>query len=248
MILRRKHSYKKKLRQSAAVYADDILLDIHNAPSFDTAQLEGRVVDPISKRTLRSIASIITAIFLLFLGRLCYLQIFNHTVYAERSEQNSLEHIPVFADRGVIYDRNGVELAWNTSDPQTKQTLRAYTSIPGFATLLGYVSYPAKDASGNFYQTSIVGRDGVERDFNEALSGVNGTKLVETNVSGDVTSESMLDAPKGGDNLYLSIDANLQQVMNKAITDLMASADFRGGTGLIMDIHTGELLTLNSAP
>lgn len=244
MIFRR----TKRIPASHELQADEILLDVHNAPAFDTHQLEGRVVAPISKRTLRAFSGTITILFVLFLGRLIYLQIAQHAAYATRSQQNSLDHIPVLADRGIIYDRNGTELAWNTVDPDTGEARRAYISTPGFAAVLGYVSYPAKDTSGNFYQTAIIGKAGVEKDFDQSLTGINGVNLVEKDVGHEILSQSVFNAPVAGQNISLSIDSGIQGVLYKGITDLMTSADFKGGAGLVMDIHTGELRAITSAP
>lgn len=244
MIFRR----TKKILRSHDLEADEILLDVHNAPAFDTHQLEGRVVAPISKRTLRAFSITVTALFVFFVLRLMYLQISQHSMYATRSQQNSLDHIPVLADRGIIYDRSGTELAWNTVDPETGEARRAYIPTPGFAAVLGYVSYPAKDTSGNFYQTAIIGKAGVEKDFDTTLTGINGVNLVEKDVGHEILSQSVFNAPVAGQNLSLAIDAGIQSVLYKGITDLMTSADFKGGAGLVMDIHTGELRAITSAP
>ena len=78
----------------------------------------------------------------------------------------------IFADRGIIYDRNKKELAWNkkedlgTLPPVENKTLnppptRAYLS-PGFSHLLGYVSYPSQDNTGNYWQSEFIGKDGLE--------------------------------------------------------------------------------------
>jgi penicillin-binding protein 2 len=53
------------------------------------------------------------AIFLLLLMRLWYLQVISHDRYLELSEKNRIRYIPVTAERGPIYDRDGVLLVDN---------------------------------------------------------------------------------------------------------------------------------------
>lgn len=50
---------------------------------------------------------------LILLGRLFYLQIFEHEKYTTLSDKNQLNTIPIEPTRGVIYDRNGILLAEN---------------------------------------------------------------------------------------------------------------------------------------
>ena len=47
------------------------------------------------------------AVFLILVGRLWWLQVMNHEVYAERAEQNRIRELPITARRGTIYDRHG---------------------------------------------------------------------------------------------------------------------------------------------
>ena len=99
---------------------------------------------------------------------------------------------PLFATRGLIYDRNGVELAWNvpgpTGDPDVPR--REYATSTGLSQTLGYVQYPSKDSSGFYYQEDFVGEDGVEKYFNDVLQGENGLRLVEVDAKGNMQSQN----------------------------------------------------------
>lgn len=238
----------RRRRNIIELYPDEIMLDVRNIPAFDRQQFEGRLERPIKKRTLNVLWYVMAVIVLVFCGRLAYLQIGHSAYYAQKSEQNSLDHTPIIADRGVIYDRNGVELAWNTLNPEGGPAIRAYTTIHGFANMLGYVSYPAKDSSGKFWQTQTVGKDGIEQVFNKTLSGKNGTNLIETDVSGDVISQNTIESPIQGENLTLSIDADIQAALAGGIRDLAERSGYVGGAGALMDIETGELLAYTTYP
>lgn len=230
------------------LHPDEILLDVHNLPSFDRQQFEGQLEQPISKRSISLLFIFIIVIGTVFISRLVYLQVFRHDYYSKKSEQNSLDAIPLFADRGVIYDRNGVELVWNTRDEAIDLTKRAYTKAHGFATLLGYVSYPARDQKGFFWQERTIGKDGVEKEFDIALSGTNGRKLIESDVSGNIISEGSIELPIQGDNLSLSVDSRIQEALYSGIKSLAEQSGYIGGTGIVMDIKTGELYAITSYP
>ncbi|MCC7436328.1 hypothetical protein IT402_00410 [Candidatus Nomurabacteria bacterium] len=240
-----KRNKKKKIHE---LYPDEILLDVHNLPSFDRQQFEGQLERPISKSTIGSLFVAIIFIASIFAIRLINVQVVKGQEYATKSENNSLDSIPIFADRGVIYDRNGVELVWNFIDESIGLTKRSYTSKHGFANVLGYVSYPAKDSKGKLWQQKTIGKDGAEKEFDEILSGQNGKKLVETNVSGEVVSEGGIEAPISGENIYLSLDSRIQEALYKGIADLASQSGYVGGTGLVMDIKTGELYAITSYP
>ena len=227
---------------------DEILLDVHNLPAFDQQQFEGRLERPITKRSLSALMYVIVIVAVCFVGRLGHLQIARAQYYSTKSEQNRLDHTPILADRGLIYDRNGVELAWNTIDQTDGSTMRSYIQKAGFANLIGYVSYPAKDAAGKFWQFQTVGKDGIEQQFNKILAGKNGTNLVETNVAGVVTAQNTIELPEQGTNLTLTIDARIQESLAEGIKALAAKSGYVGGAGAVMDISSGELLALTSFP
>jgi penicillin-binding protein 2 len=149
----------------------------------------------------------------------------------------------------VIYDRNGKELAWNiTSTDDEPFSVREYIPKGGFAHLIGYVGYPTKDSSGFFWQHEIIGKSGIEKKLDKILSGENGQKIVELDASQNVLSENLVTPPKPGDNVTLTIDADMQSAMYDAIKNLADSNGFEGGAGVMMDIHTGEVIALTSYP
>ena len=203
---------KKKIH-THELYPDEILLDTKNLPSFDKQQFEGQLERPIAKRPLLFLFGVMVLTALYFIGVLSKVQIAQHDFYQTKSEQNSLDHIPLFADRGIIYDRNGVELVSNTADTTVGLTRRLYTTEHGFANLLGYVSYPAKDEKGIFWQERTIGKDGIEKEFDARLAGSNGTQLIETNVAGEVVSGGVVQFPVQGDNIELAVDARIQGVL-----------------------------------
>ncbi len=245
MVWRRSNRRRKRVIE---LHPDEILLDVNNLPEFDRQQFEGRREQPIAKRSFGSPLVVMVVVALFFVGRLGFLQITKAAYYEQKSENNSLDHIAVFADRGVIYDRNGVELTWNTPGNDTVPTFRNYIAEGGFASLLGYVSYPAKDAKGKFWQTRTIGKDGVEKQFDADLAGQNGMQLIETSVGGGTVSESVLQDAVPGKNISLSIDSQVQNTLYEGIKALAEQSGYVGGAGAVMNIHTGELIAMTSYP
>jgi len=238
----------KKSFRHLELNPDEILLDVHNLPAFNTQQFEGRMERAIPKKSLWKLFGVFIFVAVCFSVRLGYLQLARANYYQTKSEQNSLDHIPVFADRGVIYDRNGVELAWNSIGNEDVPTFREYIKAEGFASILGYVSYPAKDKKGILWQDRVIGKDGIEKELDTALAGKNGTQLIETTVEGDILPGSLIEEPLQGDNITLSLDARVQETLFTGIKTLAEQSGYVGGAGAVMDIETGELIAMTSYP
>lgn len=237
-------------KQKRLVEFDEILLDVSNLPSFNTARLEGRRELPIAPASIYLVAAVFIFVSFGFLTKIYTLQIGRGEEFRAISENNSVDSSVIIAERGVVYDRTGEMVIWNEYDfsGQYDFPVRAYTDRLGLGQLIGYVSYPQKDTRGFYYRTEYVGRTGVESAFEDLLSGVNGKKIVEKDALGDVVGEHALSPMVAGGELKLSLDAELSEAMYQIISTSSAQAGFRSGAGAIMDIETGELLALTSFP
>lgn len=231
---------------------DEIFLDSKNLPNFNTQQFEGRLEKAIPKHSIFIMGLFFIVVAVIFIWRVVDLQIVKGSSYLKKSENNTLMNQPIFADRGLIYDRNGVLLSWNTwgADDINKLSSpeRSYIASPGFGLLLGYVSAPAKDSSGYYWQENFIGKDGVESFYNDRLTGINGERITETDVKGTVQSENIILPPKPGQDITLSIDSRIQSKMFDSISSMAKSVNFMGGAGAIMEIKTGEILAITSYP
>jgi len=271
---------KKKGRTSKRnreIAPDEVLIDSSNISDFNADQMEGRLEKPISRSTLYIIGIFGLVIFSIYLFRAWGMQVTNGVGYATRSENNLLRPVPIFAGRGVIYDRNGIPLAWNapavlgehgdnardlattsvatttsttspsifTEDPVAR---REYSTSTGLAHVLGYVQYPSKDNNGFYYQEDFQGVDGVEKYYNEQLQGNNGSRLIEVDAHGHVVSQNVIRPPVQGDNVTLSIDSRVQSALYNNLQDIAERVGFSGGAGVIMNVHTGEVLAMTSYP
>jgi penicillin-binding protein 2 len=178
------------------------------------------------------------------------LQVAKGASYYEQSVNNQIDRDVIVAERGVLYDRDGTLLAWNDQDNEGVNgfPMRAYIDSLGVGQLVGYVTYPQKDTAGFFYKTEYEGINGSEALFNTELAGTNGERLVEVNVLGEVISEHEVNQPVPGQDVYLSIDAELSEAMYQIVAGAVDEAGFRSGAGAIMDVHTGEILAMTSFP
>jgi penicillin-binding protein 2 len=240
---------KRDLTGGGDIAPDEIFLDSQNLPDFNTDQFEGRIEKPISRNVFTMVYLFIFIVGSIFVYKVWNLQIEDGDVFRTRSDNNSLHKTFIYADRGVIFDRNKVPLAWNEANPNTDDySLRAYATSTGLSTILGYIKYPSKDSSGFYYQEKFVPKDGMEKIYNDYISGKDGTKIVETDVRGNVVSESVVDKPVDGENLQTSIDIRLQRRLYYSLLDIADRAGYKGGAGIIMDVHTGEILASSNFP
>ncbi len=237
---------KKKIEVSF----EEILLDSSNLPSFNTARLEGRIELPLSFRSMYAVGVIFTLVAFVFLVQLFKLQVIEGAELTQKGEQNRLEQAVIIAERGPIYDRQGTLIAWNEIDSTNVYDfpVRAYADIRGVGQIIGYVSYPQKDRAGFYFRTEYLGRNGVEEAYNHLLQGENGKQLVEVNALGEVLSKSVVEGQVQGQELHLSVDAELSEVMYDLIATTTETNGFRSGAGAIIDVQTGEILALTSFP
>ena len=243
-----KSPFKRKYK-NARFDPDAIFLDSQNLPDFDRQQFEGELDKPISRNTLFSIGIVFSVIIAIFAGRLWSLQITHGDSYKKMSQNNSLDREPIFASRGNIYDRNGVPLVWNTTKTEESPWgQREYISSPGFSNILGYVGYPQKDSSGNYWQKEIIGKDGLEKQYDTMLSGTNGSHIVERDIAGKEHGEAMVDPPIDGQNLNTTIDSRLQTELHKVLQDYTTSVGFQSASGILIDIYTGEVIAMTNVP
>ncbi len=86
-----------------------------------------------------------------------------------------------------------------------------------------------------------VGKNGVERRLDTGLRGTSGTRQVEVNARGRVIRE--LDRSEGSPGLeaVLTLDMNVQRAAVKAL-------EGQSGGAALLDVHTGELISLVSVP
>jgi len=123
---------------------------------------------------------------------------------------------------------------------------RFYPEGQAFAHILGYLGRPDEDMVGNNPLFQLpgfkLGREGLESRYEDHLRGKAGTRRVEVNSVGRIIRElpNGQDAEPGRD-LDLTLDLTLQ-------TQAMALLNEDAGGAVVMDVKSGEVLSLVSTP
>lgn len=243
-------------RRVHEIAPEDIFLDSSNLPEYNAEQFELRVVRPVSNRAIFGVGVFFVLVAAAYGYRAFTLQVVHGDSYANISKENSLDRSLIFAQRGLIYDRVGTEIAWNeaqiasTSAATTTETyaLRKYIALPGLSHLVGFLQYPKADKKGEWWREEYSGVSGVELSFDDRLRGKNGSAVIETDARGHVERQNMVVPPVNGEDLKLSIDADVQSHLYTILSKHAAKQGFRGGAAVIMDVRTGELLAITSFP
>lgn len=238
--------WQRTKRRDPEIAPEDIFLDASNTPVFDRARFEGRLEKPLSQSVFISLAGVLGTLFFVLLVRAGNLELVHGATFATESAHNSLDVVTLFAPRGVITDFRGVTLAENIE--RADGSVGRIYSVPSLGPVIGYVSYPKKDARGIYYDTNETGLAGIEARYDNFLAGANGQLLKETDVFGRVRSEGMTVPARAGNTLTLSIDADLEEHFARAIADTVRSKHFIAGAGVIMDVHTGAVRAIVSYP
>ena len=139
-----------------------------------------------------------------------------------------------------LYDLNGVKPVISIS--------RNYPFKENFTHLIGYVSQAnendieSTDAiKKNFVPGLKVGKVGLEKSFEEKLIGTNDIERYEVNAYGRRISQLEFQKGERGKTLRLTIDTEIQKLTNDLLKD-------RAGSICVMDIYTGAIIAMNSAP
>ena len=123
---------------------------------------------------------------------------------------------------------------------------RIYPQNESFSHLLGYVNKPSKKDLNLPYISNMpllnIGKQGLEKTFNELLVGQPGNREVEVNSSGRIIREISKKLSTKGKELILSIDSNIQKYLASRI------AEHKAGSIVLLDIETGEILSMVSTP
>ncbi|MEO6848591.1 MAG: penicillin-binding protein 2 [Chthoniobacterales bacterium] len=129
----------------------------------------------------------------------------------------------------------------------TIKPVRNYVYGAMAAHVLGYVG-AEKEADKeevkkyNYYQPDVEGKAQLELYLNDTLKGTAGTKIERKNARGAVVGEAEIIAPKQGPNVYLTIDARIQFIVEKAMRSVGR------GAAVVIDPNNGDILAMVSIP
>ncbi len=116
-----------------------------------------------------------------------------------------------------------------------KEFKRFYPNNDLAAQVLGYVG------------TDDAGLGGLEREFDDEMHGAPGHMLTAVDAKRHVLGSDE-QQPMPGENLVLTVDANIQYMAERALDAQMAKTKALHGTVVVQDPHTGQILALAIAP
>jgi penicillin-binding protein 2 len=214
-------------------------------------------------------AGLIAVLVIFF--RLFYLQVVEGSYYRYLADNNRTKTVVVHAPRGIILDRNNVPLVYNvpgfrknvgdktillTKDEALPllskgenleiDSLRQYPYKDSLAHVLGYLGQISKDelsesAFEGYKGGDIIGKMGIEQEYESRLRGTDEKQLVEVNNQGKTVRKLGQTDPIPGENLKISIDISLQKVTYDAMKDVAKGA-------AIVSAPNGEILAMVSKP
>ena len=141
------------------------------------------------------------------------------------------------------------------------KSVRTYNNGTLAAHVIGYTRTISddeyKERKDTYEMDDIIGKTGIEAVFEEYLKGTSGEKQVEMSVDGTITGEYTTKDAIAGSDVVLTIDANLQKVTEEALANCVEKIksggfaetyDARGGSAVVMDVNTGDVLAMASYP
>jgi cell division protein FtsI (penicillin-binding protein 3) len=137
---------------------------------------------------------------------------------------------PLAADRIARLHLPGILLS------PTERRFYPYGSLA--AQLLGYTNIDSNGAAGA----------GLEQQYNHVLAGVNGQRVIVRDPTGTVLESRTTEQPRQGRDIHLTLDADVQQEVQRVITATLRSSGARAVTAIVMDPRTGAIKAMASAP
>ena len=243
MFLKNKNKNKKDF-----LYADSAFLDSKNLADFDSDKFEGVLEKSLDKKVFLWMIILIFFIMMFFLWKTFSFQIIHGQEYLQKSLSNFTRSAVVFSERGVVFDRNGKELIWNTKNENESFSKRSYIDKLGFSHILGFLSYPQRDKSKKYFEKEYVGKGGIEKYFNDVLNGKVGEIKIEVDSHGNIISDNIIRESEHGQNITLSIDVNVQYTIAVALENYLIKHSFIGGAASVIDVENGEIIAMVSLP
>ena len=124
--------------------------------------------------------------------------------------------------------------------------MRVYNYDNIFSHVLGYINKPNEKELSLPFITNMpnldIGKEGIEKSFNEMLVGKSGQREIEVNSSGRIIREiSRLDSQQGK-NIKLTLDLRLQEYALNLLNS------HRAGSIVVMNNNNGHILCMASTP
>ena len=159
------------------------------------------------------------------------------------------QYQPIYLKDDITQDEEAFIEAHRNELPELETIMahrRLYPRKGFMAHLIGYVGEVSEQMLNQpqfelYNPGDVVGKSGVELEYNQMLMGQNGSKQVVVNSHGKEMGELGEKPATAGKPLKLTVDIDLQIAAEEALGD-------KNGAVVAMDPHTGEILAMASRP
>lgn len=182
---------------------------------------------------------------------------YQYRVVKKSVEKPVADAILAYADSYRLKDGAAVDTSLQTEEKEDKKDGEAKTSK---ATRILYLTseqaasrtYPYGEFLASvlgFCNEDGSGAYGLEKYYDETLAGTPGRSVAETDAYGDPLASGQADVHEAidGSNLNLTIDENVQSIVEEYLTEAMGTFTVHGrGSAIVMNVKTGAILAMAS--
>lgn len=182
---------------------------------------------------------------------------YQYRVVKKGVEKPVADAILAYADSYRLKDGAAVDTSLQTEDKEDKKGDEAKT---GKATRILYLTseqaasrtYPYGEFLASvlgFCNEDGSGAYGLEKYYDETLAGTPGRSVAETDAYGEPLASGQADVHEAidGSNLNLTIDENVQSIVEEYLTEAMSTFTVHGrGSAIVMNVKTGAILAMAS--
>ncbi|MBI2465768.1 MAG: penicillin-binding protein 2 [Candidatus Sungbacteria bacterium] len=154
-----------------------------------------------------------------------------------------LDHAEFLAFKSKLEELPGFRLEENFK--------RIYETAGVFSHVLGYTGRVTADrvkSNPNYLLTDLIGKSGLEAEYEEILRGRHGVTLVESYARGGIGRVMGSQNAEPGHNLTLFLDAELQEKITETTRRVLSSLGLNKAAVVALDPKSGGILALQSFP
>lgn len=185
---------------------------------------------------------------------------YQYRVVKKGVEKPVADAILAYADSYRLKDGAAVDTSLQTEEKEDKKDKKDGETKTGKATRILYLTseqaasrtYPYGEFLASvlgFCNEDGSGAYGLEKYYDETLAGTPGRSVAETDAYGEPLASGQADVHEAidGSNLNLTIDENVQSIVEEYLTEAMSTFTVHGrGSAIVMNVKTGAILAMAS--
>ena len=185
---------------------------------------------------------------------------YQYRVVKKGVEKPVADAILAYADSYRLKDGAAVDTSQQTEEKENKEDKKDGEAKTSKATRILYLTseqaasrtYPYGEFLASvlgFCNEDGSGAYGLEKYYDETLAGTPGRSVAETDAYGEPLASGQADVHEAidGSNLNLTIDENVQSIVEEYLTEAMSTFTVHGrGSAIVMNVKTGAILAMAS--